>query len=192
MHKFHHDNAHRLESPERYKLIPPKQTLERFGLKKDMTFCDIGAGTGFFSRAAAEIVGAAGKVFACDMSEEMLAIFRNTNPPPPVALLRSEEYAVPVPDGAADMTLLSFVLHETPDTGRFVREALRATKREGVLVIIDWKKQVEEMGPPADERLGMDEARERLKEFSILEQGELNASHYYFVLRPSAEGAHAS
>jgi ubiquinone/menaquinone biosynthesis C-methylase UbiE len=178
MHKFSHHHAERLERPERYALLPPRETLLLFGLKEGMSFADIGAGTGFFSRAASEIVGAMGKVHAIDMSPEILEYLRTISPAHVIQTVHSGEYSVPLPDGVADLTLLAFVVHETPDISRFIAEALRITRRGGTVVILEWKKQNEEHGPEKEERLDMQDLLVHLSEKPVT-FGELNVSHYF-------------
>lgn len=184
MHKFEPGSAARLERPERYQLIPPAETLRKIGLQAGMTFVDIGAGTGFFSRAAAEIVGPAGRVFAADIAPGMLEFMASQGVPPNMTTLLSSEYEVPVSDGIADMTFMGFVTHETPDLRRFVGEAARVTRPGGKIVAVDWKKQSEEHGPPEGERLAEEDFLSQLAgNYTILEHGALNASHYFAILQ---------
>jgi ubiquinone/menaquinone biosynthesis C-methylase UbiE len=183
MHKFSPHHAERLENPERHKLLQPQKTLKKFGLKPGLTFIDIGAGTGFFSRAAAEIVGTKGTVYALDMSEEMLEILKRNGVRDNMRILLSEEYRLPVMNDAGDITLLSSVLHENTDVRKLVAEAARVTKSSGKIVIIEWKKQDEETGPPKDERLGLDELLPQLSSYDVVEQGDLTNSHYFIVIR---------
>ncbi len=147
-----------------------------------MTIIDVGAGTGFFARAAADIVGATGEVIAADISEEMLASMRETGLPGNVHPVRSEEYSVPVPDGKGDMVLAAFVVHEAPDRARFLAELKRLLKPGGKLLIIEWKKQEEEQGPPRGERLDEPDLDASLAIYRTVEKGSLNASHYYRVV----------
>jgi ubiquinone/menaquinone biosynthesis C-methylase UbiE len=148
-----------------------------------MTFVDIGAGTGFFSRAASTIVGERGMVYALDMSQEMLDILKGNGMPATMRVLLSEEYSLPLKEGTADFTLLSTVLHENTDPRRLLAEAARVTKSSGKVVIIEWKKQVEEIGPPESERLGIEALLPHVSSFEVMEQGDLTRSHYYLVLR---------
>lgn len=185
MHKFSPHNAAKLENPERYELLQPQKSLEKLGLRKGMCFVDIGAGTGFFSRAASEIVSTKGIVYALDMSEEMVEIVKKNGVPDNMRVMLSAEYRLPLPDALADVSLLSTVLHENTDVKKLLAEAARVTKSSGKIVIIEWKKQEEEMGPPKDERLGQDELVPQLSSFDILDQGDLTGSHYYIVLGKS-------
>ncbi len=183
VHKFSHHNAGRLEHPDRYELLKPKETLQKFGLGPGMTFIDIGADTGFFSREASAIVGKKGTVHALDMSPEMLKILEQNGVPGNVHVAQSEEYRVPLPDETGDLTLLSTVVHETPDVKRLLAEAARVTKKSGTVAIIEWKKQEEEIGPPKVERLGIDELLPHVSSFEVAKQGDLNNSHYYILIR---------
>ena len=183
MHKFSPQHAERLENPDRHKLLQPQKSLTKFGLKSGMTFVDIGAGTGFFSRAASEIVGAKGTVYALDMSEEMLEILRRNGTGKNMQILHSEEYRLPVPDAAGDIAMLSLVLHENTDVPRLLAEVARVTKPSGKIVIIEWKKQDEETGPPKTERLGEDELLRLVSSYKIVERGNISSSHYYLVIQ---------
>ena len=183
MHKFSPHHAERLENPDRHKLLQPQKTLSQFGLKPGMTFVDIGAGTGFFSRAASEIVGKEGIVYALDMSKEMLEILKRTGVRDNMQILHSEEYRLQVAADTADFTLLSTVLHENTDIPKLLAEASRVSKPSGKIVIIEWKKQDEETGPPMAERLGEDELLKHVSSYRIVEQGDVTKSHYYFVIQ---------
>ena len=182
MHKFSPENWHRLESEDRRKRLPPEETLRKFGLKEGMTFVDIGAGTGYFSREAEHIVGSSGKVFAAEMSPEMVEFLRGRGVPPAVAVIQSEEYSIPINDSIADLTWIAFVTHETPDIKRFLHEAMRLTKNGGKLVILEWKKQDEERGPAKNERLDQTELKKKLEEYRVIGVGSLNSSHYYIEI----------
>ena len=182
MHKFSPENWLRLENENRRKLLPPEQTLRRFGLKEGMTLVDIGAGTGYFSREAANLVGNSGKVFAAEMSLEMVEFLRDRGVPPAVEVLQSEEYSIPIKDSVADLTWIAFVTHETPDIKRFLNEAVRLTRHGGKIVILEWKKQDEERGPAKNERLDQAELRSQLNGHRVIGEGSLNPSHYYIEI----------
>jgi ubiquinone/menaquinone biosynthesis C-methylase UbiE len=182
MHKFTPEHSQRLESEERYKLLPPEGTLRNAGLKQGMTFVDLGAGTGYFTRAAAEIVGRKGRVFAVEMSQEMIGILKQRGIGENVTIVPSQEYEIPIEDSLADLTLLAFVTHENADIRRFVGEAARVTKNEGKILFLEWKKQSEELGPPIEERLSQAELKRALRDYAILGEGSLTRSHYYVVI----------
>ncbi len=148
-----------------------------------MCVLDVGAGTGFFARAAANVVGKHGKVYACDISSEMLASFRRFGVPDNVRLFKSGELSIPLAPKLADFTLFAFVLHESTDIRLFLAEAARITRSGGRIAVIEWKKQAEENGPPEQERLSRDELQSRIDGFEVIASGDLNPSHYFCILR---------
>ena len=54
---FNPANKSKLDSPERYKILPPFKTLKIMCLKEDDIMIDIGCGTGYFTLPASEITG---------------------------------------------------------------------------------------------------------------------------------------
>jgi len=153
-HKFDPERAHAvLESAERRRAMPPEGTLRSLGLRRGMTFVDAGAGTGYFTLPAAGLVGPQGHVYALDVEERMLALLRAKEPPPWVEVLACGESRFPVPEGAADLTLACFVLHEVADPVAFLRELGRVTRRRAPLCVLEWTKRRQPEGPPFGERL---------------------------------------
>lgn len=185
MHKFDPEHARRLERPERHQLLKPLATLQRFGVRTGMTVADLGAGTGFFARSAAELVGTTGRVYAVDMAPDMLAFMKSAGIPPQVHPVLSEEYRVPLPAGIADVVFIAFTVHETPDVPRFLAEAARLTAPGGRIVILEWKKQQEELGPEMEERLAEEELLLQIAPlYPVLDRGALNGSVYFVLVRP--------
>ncbi len=152
-HKFDVAHKDRLESPERYAAMPPERTLRKLGLRRDMTFVDAGAGTGFFSIPAAGLVGPGGKVFACDVSPAILDLLKAKDPPPWLETLPCGETSLPVRDRIADMTMACFVLHEVHEPVSFLRELKRVARPYAPVVILEWAKRRQPEGPPFEDRL---------------------------------------
>ncbi len=184
MHKFNPENANRLLNEERRKILPPEEILKSCGLREGMTMADIGCGSGYFTIPASKIVGQSGKVFAVDVQKEMLEKLRQNNLPENVIpILAENDYKFPIDDKISDFTFLAFVTHENEDVEKFLKEVKRITKDSGKIVILEWKKQYEEAGPPYDERIAQDELLKILERagFRVVESGELNNSHYKVI-----------
>ena len=122
-------------------------------------------------------------MFAVEMSPAMIDHMKSLGMPLQVEIIQSEEYAIPLRDSVADLTWLSFVTHENPDIPRLLREAARITKGGGKIVIVEWKKQEEEMGPRKEERISQDALRNQLDHLGVIGEGSLNASHYYIEMK---------
>jgi len=183
MGKFKHKNIGRLLSEERTREIAPERLLRSSGLAEGDRLADIGCGPGFFTEAAAGIVGPEGRVFALDTNPEMLRSLAERCTAPNVEALRCADAEFPLGDGSVDFTLAAYVLHESDDPRAFLAEAFRISRTGGRLLLIDWEKKPEERGPPVEERISRDEAAALIGEagFSVTEAGELNPSHYRII-----------
>jgi ubiquinone/menaquinone biosynthesis C-methylase UbiE len=161
--RFPVERRHVLNDPRRH---PPEPILRRAGIEEGNAVVDVGAGTGFWTRPLAVLVGPSGRVIAVDvepiMLDEIRAMareggFQN------VEVVQSEEAHIPLPDGVADAATLGFVLHEPPDPAAFLGEVSRVLKPGGRMLVIEWHKRETEQGPPVEHRLSLDESRELIR-----------------------------
>lgn len=180
MHKYDPSHVDRLLRQERIDTIRPEQVLQEAGLTQGNIFADVGCGPGFFTMPAAIIVGSNGHVYAIDTQPEMLEALIKRGLPANVTPVKCSDENLPLKENSTDLALAAYVLHEAANTAVFLREIFRILKAGGRLVIIDWKKQQEEHGPPMAERITEDEAASLLKAagFTNIAATSLNASHY--------------
>jgi ubiquinone/menaquinone biosynthesis C-methylase UbiE len=185
-HKFPAEKWDRLVSPERHAFLEPERLLERFDVRAGMTVADLGAGPGFFTFPLPTRVGASGQVYATDNSPEILRILDGRGLPPQVRPVLAGESRIPIADGVVDLALLAFVLHELVHPEAFLREVRRLLRPSGRLVVLEWVRHEEEMGPPMHERLSSARSAALLAAggFSVSEEGHVNASQYYLVAHP--------
>lgn len=183
-HKFSHKKRELLESEERRRWQNPPSILQELGLKRDDVVVDLGCGTGFFARPASMQVGDSGKVYAVDISPQMLAECRRLADAEGLSNLTtvlSEETNVPLPDGLADWVLIINVLHEAEDRVAFLKEASRLLKGTGNLAIIDWRKQrTATIGPPVAERLDMQDVLTLVSQVDLKATSSPNFGMYHY------------
>ncbi len=179
--KFNPAEVGRLESPERHRAMPPAKILRKIGLKRGMTFADVGAGTGFFSLPASRIVGPSGRVHALDVSEKMLEHLRAKDPPAWVEARACGETSLPLPDGVADLVLSCFVLHETHEPVSFLRELGRVARPRSPVVVMEWSKIRQAEGPPFEHRLHHHDVEALILEAGLCFRGVefYNPSQYF-------------
>lgn len=182
-HKFDPDKAHRLDSEERRKFLPPEKTLMKCGLKAGDVVADVGCGTGYFTLPAARIVGEGGRVYAVDTSRRMLdelsqrlgaEAFSN------VEVVHSGEYRIPVEKESCTFALLSAVLHEVDNKRKFLTEIKELLRPEGTLAVLEWNTVHPEDGPPLKERIAVAELSQMLMDqgFFITGRRMLNGPVY--------------
>jgi ubiquinone/menaquinone biosynthesis C-methylase UbiE len=104
--------------------------------RKNMRVLDIGCGTGAHLRLYQK---AGCNVFGIDMSPSMLRQARNRLGPSG-RLCSANAAEAPLAKHAFDLILISFVLHEMPETLRLdvVAESKNLLKKEGRLVMVDY------------------------------------------------------
>ncbi len=124
--------------------------LPLFGLlDPDWTVGDLGAGTGQLTAAVAPFVR---EVVAVDASPEMLAAARQRlDPLPNVEVRQGELERLPVADESLDLGVVLLALHYVVSPVEILKEARRALKPGGRLVIVDMRRHSrdgyqEEMG----------------------------------------------
>lgn len=168
----------KLENPNRVAELNPKDILERIGLKDDDTFCDVGAGTGIFTFAAAGITK--GKVYAVEISEDMLAVLKAR------AKEQNAEHVTVVngmkmmPESSCEVVLLCTVLHEVTDVPDMINEIRRILVKDGVLSIIEFHKWQTPMGSPVERRLGSMQLEEMLSNYGLHKMNQFTLGENFY------------
>lgn len=132
------------EESEWKKYFPhPRDTLQALGLKRGMTFADLGCGYGTFTIPAAEIVGKKGAVYAIDldplMIDRVLAKLRSKNLKNVRAIvgdMTSLASIVSLPRHRVDFVLLSNVIHGTKSKVALLKSvSTTILSKEGKIVV---------------------------------------------------------
>lgn len=190
-HKFKPENWERLVSVERRTLLDPDRFAEHLGIAPGDTVADVGAGPGFFTVPLADQVGVTGVVYALDVAPRMIAVLESRQLPPQVQVRLSDERRLPIPDASVDLALMAFVLHELEDPQALLTDVKRVLRPDGRLVVVEWVRRAEEMGPPEHERLRPADTERMLRDagFVIGAPGALDdvlsASHYARAATPA-------
>jgi ubiquinone/menaquinone biosynthesis C-methylase UbiE len=173
--KFDPKKLAKLNDPKRLEYLNPDIIWERAGLASANVLIDIGAGTGFFAVLFSKKIKR-GRVYACDISEEMIA-WMNDNVPAEskgsVFPVKMEESSVPLADDIADLVYMINVHHELEQPLRVLEESRRLLKKGGKLIIIDWKKEETPEGPPLNIRIDAE-----IIESQMLTSGFSNVNKY--------------
>jgi len=176
--KFDPKKLAKLNDPIRLKYLNPDLIWEKAGLQNPSVLIEIGAGTGFFSRLFGEKMEE-GKVYACDISDEMLLWMHENLPSESkgrVIPVKMAESSVPLPDAMADLVYMINLHHELEQPQRILEEARRLLTRGGKLLIIDWKKEETPEGPPLELRVA-----EETIESQMLSAGFRDIKKYAFL-----------
>lgn len=193
-HKFDPAWAQRLLSPERERLLPPAAILELLEAGPGQTAADIGCGPGFLSLPLARAVApGGGRVLACDISPEMLAMLRRRAEEAGIAALEtfeSGESSLPLPDASCDRVLLVCLLHELAAPAAFLGEVRRVLRPGGRGLAVDWQARESPFGPPLRSRVPADQAREWLEAAGLSPEAAADVGpHSYGIVFHGPAGA---
>ena len=170
-------------------MLDARKILNDIGLKSGDQFLDAGCGDGYFSEAAAEVVGLGGRVYAFDVdgigrlqkeiAEKKLANIE--------ARIADVSRLLPLADESVDVVFISNVLHGLVANGeweRALKEVARVIKPHGKLAIVEFKKNETPLGPPLSIRLSPEEVEALAKGygFSKVAVKEAGPYHYSIIL----------
>jgi ubiquinone/menaquinone biosynthesis C-methylase UbiE len=162
-HKLHDNPAayiKALEDPKRDAYQKPHEVMEALAVKDGEVIADIGAGSGYFTLRLAKHVGASGRVYAVDISPDMIRHLDTrvrdaglTNVSTILAPPNDPQLPQPV-----DRFLIVDVWHHIEDQPGYLAKMKKLLKPGGRVVMIDFHKRELPVGPP----LAMKIAREDL------------------------------
>ncbi|NLY09434.1 MAG: methyltransferase domain-containing protein [Tissierellia bacterium] len=144
----------KLEREERVRELSPTTTLMKAGFKEGMSMCDIGAGTGLFTFAAASISN--NEIIALEISDDAIALLESRKAEKNfsnISIRKVKNQILPVEDSVCDMVIMVTVLHEIEKPSQMIREIKRLLKASGKLLIVEFFHKDTPMGAPLIERM---------------------------------------
>jgi ubiquinone/menaquinone biosynthesis C-methylase UbiE len=162
--KFDPKKLDKLNNPGRLIDIPVSFIWDKINKPETSTLLDIGAGTGLFSCAFAEIAPEC-TIIALDISEIMIEWMNINIIPahPNIETMLMEEHRVLLNNEAADVVIMINLHHEIDNPEQMVAECFRLLKKGGKIAICDWRKEDIPKGPPIEIRISSLEVATQLK-----------------------------
>jgi ubiquinone/menaquinone biosynthesis C-methylase UbiE len=168
MHHLHGDpKAYigALEDPKRDVYQKPHEVVHALNLKSGEVVADIGAGSGYFTFHLARHVGDKGKIYAVDVSPEMILHvnrrIRELKANNVVTLLADPDDPL-LPDRSVNRFFFSDSWHHIENQSKYLSLMKRMLKPGGEIVMIDFHKKELPVGPPMNMKISREDLIKQL------------------------------
>ena len=154
----------RFESEERLEWQKPEEVIDLFGDLNGKTVFDIGAGSGYFTF---RLANRGANAIAADVDDRFLNYVSEkiTSTQDTLVSIRKTEYDNPkLSKEEVDHALIVNTYHHIDDRIDYFSKVFIGIKKGGSLMVVDFKKEKSDMGPPKRYRVSAEEAVNELKE----------------------------
>jgi len=133
--------------------IATERIFDALGLQRGLTVCEIGAGNGDLSLAAARVVGPAGRVFTSELGDERVKALGEriaSGGLAHVTVVAGDPVKTNFPDAACDALFMRNVYHHFADPAAMNVSMAAALKPGARLAIVDFTPPATEAERPSD------------------------------------------
>ena len=192
MHRLHNDpKAYigALEDPKRDAYQKPHEVIHALNLKSGEVIADIGAGSGYFTFHLARHVGDKGKVYAVDVSPDMILHInrriRELKASNVITLLADPDDPL-LPDRSVNRFFFSDSWHHIENQSKYLSLMKRMLKPGGEIVMIDFHKKELPVGPPMQMKIAREDLIKQLdgNGYRLTKEHTFLPYQYFLVFAP--------
>jgi arsenite methyltransferase len=192
MHRLHRDpKAYigALDDPKRDAYQKPHEVLTALGLKPGEIVADIGAGSGYFTFRLAHRIGDTGKIYAVDVSPDMILHInrriRELKVNNVVSILADPDDPL-LPDASVNRFFFSNSWHHIDNQTKYLSLMKRMLKPGGEIVMIDFHKKELPVGPPIQMKIDRDDLIKQMESngFRLTKEHTFLPYQYFLVFVP--------
>ena len=194
MHRLHKDSKAyigALENPQRDAYQKPREVLTALNLKPGEVIADIGAGSGYFTFRIAHHLGPKGKVYAVDVSPDMILHLnrrirdlKTTN----VASVLADPDDPLLPDQSIDRFFICDVWHHVANPSKYLGMMKKMLKPGGEVIMIDFHKKELPFGPPMQMKIAREDLIKQMdiNGFQLTKEHSFLPYQYFLVFLPKS------
>ncbi len=171
----------------------PQKILNNIGMGAGSVVVDLGSGSGHYARAAAQLIGPEGRVYAVDVQHELLERIATESQEQGISNIEIIHADIEIvrgtklQDNVADSVLLCNTLFQLEDKASAITEASRIMRPNGRLIVIDWTDSHNGLGPDSALICDQSAATELLQSSGFVLEKEFSAGdHHYGVIARQA------
>ncbi len=192
MHRLHRDpQAYigALEDPKRDAYQKPHEVIHALDLKSGEVIADIGAGSGYFAFHLARHVGEKGKVYAVDISPDMILHLnrriRDTKTANIVSILADPDDPL-LTDVSVNRFFFSDSWHHIDNQTKYLALMKKMLKPGGEVVMIDFHKKELPVGPPMRMKIAREDLIKQLETngYRLTKEHTFLPYQYFLVFVP--------
>ena len=186
-HRFNDiDKAvHMFENEERDAWQKPDEVVTHLHLLPGNVVADIGAGTGYFTRRFASVVGSEGKALGLDIEATMVAYMMEDARKRELTQYTARQVQPHDPQlesRSVDVVFICDTYHHMQDRVVYARLLAQALKSEGRVVIVDFQKRPLPLGPPMEWKLTPETVAEEFRQAGFQLARSLDFLPYQYFL----------
>ena len=192
MHQLHNDPKSyigMLEDPQRDAYQKPREVMTALGIKSGEVIADIGAGSGYFTFRLANHVGAKGRVYAVDVSPDMILHInrriRELKVNNVVSILADPDDPL-LPDRSVNRFFFSESWHHIENQTKYLLLIKRMLKARGEVAMIDFHKKELPFGPPMQMKIAREDVIKQMESngFRLAKEHTFLPHQYFLVFMP--------
>jgi ubiquinone/menaquinone biosynthesis C-methylase UbiE len=175
--------------------LSPKDTIATAKIAEGEKIADFGAGSGFFTRAAAHATGKGGVVWAVDVHRDLLPRIKN------VGLAEGLENIEVVhgdcekhggshlPEGSFDLVIAANIFFCAEHKEGLVEEMYRVLRLGGRALVVDWEDSFGGLGPHPDHVVSKEKILKLFEahHFAYMDAVPAGKYHWGFLVRKKAK-----
>jgi arsenite methyltransferase len=191
MHRLHQDPKSyiaMLDDPARDAYQKPHEVITALDLKPGEAVADIGAGSGYFTFRLAHHVGDAGRVYAVDVSPDMIVHLnrriRDLQVKNVVSILSAPDDPL-LADASIDRFFICDTWHHIENHASYLALVKKMLKPGGQVIMIDFKKEETPVGPPMEMRISRDDLLKEIEVngFKLVAEHTFLPHQYFLVFK---------
>ena len=192
MHQLHRDSRAyigMLEDPKRDAYQKPHEVMRTLDVRQGEVIADIGAGSGYFTFRLAHHVGDNGRVYAVDVSPDMI-LHLNRRIRELKAMNVSSILADPddplLPERSVNRFFFSDSWHHIENQAKYLSLIKKMLKPGGEIIMIDFHKKELPVGPPMQMKIAREDLIKQMENngFRLMKEHTFLPYQYFLVFVP--------
>ncbi|HYQ98273.1 MAG TPA: class I SAM-dependent methyltransferase [Candidatus Nitrosocosmicus sp.] len=193
MHQLHRDSRAyigMLDDPKRDAYQKPHEVLTALAIEPGEVIADIGAGSGYFTFRLAHRVGDKGRVYAVDISPDMIRHLnrriRELKAMNVTAILADADDPL-LADASIDRFFFSDSWHHIENQSKYLSLIKKMLKPGGEIIMIDFHKKELPVGPPMQMKIAREDLIRQMESngFRLTKEHTFLPYQYFLVFAPT-------